>query len=53
MNPQSLVLVDLEDGAVPGLVLRSGRDGDRLLVTYEHAGRVVTSWIDVAAVRPS
>lgn len=53
MTPQSHVSVDLEDGTVPGLVLRTGRDGDLLLVTYEQQGHVVTSWLDRGVVRPA
>lgn len=51
MLPQSLVLVELEDGPVDGLVLRIGKEGNRLLVTYEQGGRIVTTWVPIDRVR--
>lgn len=51
MQPQSHVLVELDGASVPGLVLRLGADGQRVLVTYEQDGKVATSWLPVDQVR--
>lgn len=53
MQPQSQVLVELEDGAVTGLVLRAGKDGSRFMVTYERNGRIETAWVSADSVRPA
>lgn len=51
LQPQSQVLVELEGASVPGLVLRVGADGQRVLVTYEQDGRVATSWFPIDSLR--
>lgn len=51
LQPQSHVLVELDGASVPGLVLRLGADGQRVLVTYEQDGKVATSWLPVDQVR--
>lgn len=51
MQPQTQVLVELEDGAVTGLVLRAGKDGSRFMVTYEKHGRIETAWVPAERVR--
>lgn len=51
MLPQSIVLVELEDGPVSGLVLRIGKAGERFLVTYEQGGRIATTWVPADRVR--
>lgn len=51
MQPQSQVLVELEDGVVTGLVLRAGKDGSRFMVTYEKQGRIETAWVPAELVR--
>lgn len=51
MLPQSIVLVELEDGPVSGLVLRVGKGGQRFLITYEHGGRIATTWVPADRVR--
>ncbi|MBM9460776.1 hypothetical protein JK386_12770 [Nocardioides sp. zg-536] len=40
-----------EDSTVLGLLLKTSSAGDRVMVTYEHDGRVVTSWLPSASVR--
>lgn len=50
MQPNTPVLVDVDGVPVPGLVLRSTRDGRRLLVTYELDGRVATTWLPLDQV---
>jgi len=49
--PQSQVLVELTEGAVPGLLLKTNADGSSALVTYEQDGHVATSWVPVEKVR--
>lgn len=51
MQPKSQVLVELDGASVPGLVLRVGADGQRVLVTYELDGKVATSWLPTDQVR--
>lgn len=51
MPPQSQVLVELAEGAVPGLLLKTTADGSSALVTYEQDGHVATAWIPVDKVR--
>jgi hypothetical protein len=53
LQAQSQVVVRVEDEWVPGLVLRVGQDGSKLLVTYELEGKVSTSWLTPESVRPS
>ncbi|HWJ67548.1 MAG TPA: hypothetical protein VNT31_12800 [Nocardioides sp.] len=53
MRPQSPVLVTLDDGVVPGLVLKVAPDGQSVLVTYEEDGRVSTGWMQIDKVGPA
>jgi hypothetical protein len=46
------VLIQLEALLVPGLLLKWGREGKEALVTYEHEGRVETSWVGFDRVVP-
>lgn len=51
MQSKSQVVVELETGAVPGLVLKVSPDGEKVLVTYEEGGKVATAWMARAQVR--
>ncbi|KRB77071.1 hypothetical protein ASE01_09950 [Nocardioides sp. Root190] len=53
LQSQSQVVVRVESGWVPGLVLRVSQDGQTVLVTYELEGRVSTSWLSTEGVRLS
>lgn len=44
------VLVHLESGDVPGLLLKWHSSGEQALVTYEIDGRVATEWLPVAQI---
>ncbi|WP_418059870.1 hypothetical protein [Pimelobacter simplex] len=50
MPPLSQVLVELAEGSVPGLVLKTAPDGRSVLVTYELDGHVATAWLPVEKV---
>ncbi|MCY1369329.1 hypothetical protein D9M69_563640 [compost metagenome] len=52
MPPHSQVLVELAEGAVPGLLLKTHPDGSTALVTYEQDGHVATAWVPTEKVRP-
>lgn len=52
MPPLSHVLVELAEGSVPGLVLKTTADGKSALVTYEKDGHVATVWIPTEEMRP-
>lgn len=50
---QSQVVVRIDEGWVPGLVLRVSQDGQKVLVTYELQGKVATTWLPTEGVRLS
>lgn len=52
MPPLSQVLVELTEGSVPGLLLKTSPDGSSALVTYEKDGHVATAWVPVEKMRP-
>lgn len=53
MPTPSPVLVELAGGMVPGLLLKTTRDGRSALVTYEQDGRVATDWMPSEQVHPA
>ena len=52
MQSHGEVLVQLENGPVPGLLLKWSRDQAQALVTYEVDHRVETVWVPAERILP-